>query len=61
VTAEAERGALEEGDNAVGLGSASHPFAVLADADITPEEAQAVKENDDEPVPGAEPGHPPRA
>jgi DnaK suppressor protein len=47
----AERGALEEGDDAVGLVSASHPFEVLADADITPEEEQASEEDDDEPAP----------
>ena len=50
-TAAAERGALEEGDDAVGLVSASHPFEVLADADITPEEEQATEEDDDEPAP----------
>ena len=50
-TAAAERGALEEGDDAVGLVSASHPFEVLADADITPEEEQASEEDDDEPAP----------
>jgi hypothetical protein len=33
------------------LVSASHPFEVLADADITPEEEQASEENDDEPAP----------
>jgi DnaK suppressor protein len=49
--AAAERGALAEGDAAVGLVSASHPFEVLADADITPEEAQASEEDDDEPPP----------
>jgi DnaK suppressor protein len=47
----AERGALEEGDDAVGLVSASHPFEVLADADITPEEEQASEEDDDESAP----------
>jgi RNA polymerase-binding transcription factor len=49
--AAAERGALEEDDNAAGLVSASHPFEVLADADITPEEAQASEQDDDEPAP----------
>jgi DnaK suppressor protein len=49
--AAAERGTVEEGDDAVGLGSASHPFEVLADADITPEEEQAGEEDDDEPAP----------
>jgi hypothetical protein len=33
------------------LVSAGHPFEVLADADITPEEAQAGEEEDDEPPP----------
>jgi RNA polymerase-binding transcription factor len=47
----AERGALEEGDDAVGLVSAGHPFEVLADPDITPEEEQASEEDDDEPAP----------
>jgi DnaK suppressor protein len=47
----AEREALEEGEDAVGLVSAGHPFEVLADADITPEEAQASEEDDDEPPP----------
>jgi DnaK suppressor protein len=51
-TATAERGTLlEEGDDAVGLVSAGHPFKTLADADITPEEAQASEEDDDEPAP----------
>jgi DnaK suppressor protein len=49
--AAAERGSLEEGDNAVGLVSAGHPFEVLAEPDITPEEAQASEEDDDEPTP----------
>ena len=49
--AAAEREALEVGHDAVGLVSASHPFEVLADADITPEEAQAAEEDDDEPAP----------
>jgi DnaK suppressor protein len=49
--AAAEPGVLEEGDGAVGLVSASHPFEVLADADITPEEKQAAEEDDDEPPP----------
>jgi RNA polymerase-binding transcription factor len=46
--AAAERGTLEEGHDAVGLVSAGHPFEVLADADITPEEEQASEEDDDE-------------
>ena len=49
--AAAEHGELEEGENAVGLVSAAHPFEVLADADITPEEEQASEEDDDEPPP----------
>jgi DnaK suppressor protein len=49
--AAAERGTLEAGHDAVGLVSPSHPFEVLADADITPEEAQASEEDDDEPAP----------
>ena len=49
--AAAERGALEEGDGAVGLVSAGHPLEVLADADITPEEEQASEEDDDEAAP----------
>ena len=54
--AAAERGAFEEGDDAAGLVSAGHPFAVLAEADITPEEAQASEEDDDEPAPEPIPG-----
>ena len=54
--AAAEREALEVGHDAVGLVSASHPFEVLADADITPEEAQAAEEDDDEPAPEPELG-----
>jgi DnaK suppressor protein len=45
------RGAGEEGDEAVGLASASHPFEVLDDVDITPEEEQAAEEDEDEPTP----------
>jgi hypothetical protein len=33
------------------LVSAGHPFEVLAEPDITPEEAQAAEEDDDEPAP----------
>jgi len=51
-----ERGAVGEGDDAVGLVSASHPFEVLAEADITPEEEQAGEEDDDEPAPGQSQG-----
>ena len=55
--AAAERGTLEEGDDAAGLVSAGHPFEVLADADITPEEEQASEEDDnDEPPPEPSPG-----
>ena len=52
--AAAEHSTLEESDDAAGLVSPSHPFEVLADADITPEEEQAGEEDDDEPAP--EPG-----
>ena len=48
--AAAERGVVEEDDDAVGLVSAGHPFQVLAEADITPEEEQAAEEDDDEPA-----------
>ena len=51
--ATAERGAPEESDGAAGLVSATPPFEVLADADITPEEEQAAEEDDDEPPPTA--------
>jgi DnaK suppressor protein len=51
--AAAGRGAPDESDGAAGLVSASHPFEVLADADITPEEEQAAEEDDDEPPPAA--------
>jgi DnaK suppressor protein len=54
--AAAERGAPEEGDDAAGLASAGHPFEVLADADITPEEVQAAEEDDDEPAPEPDSG-----
>jgi RNA polymerase-binding transcription factor len=49
--AAAERGAVEAGHDAVGLVSARHPFEVLADDDITPEEEQASEDDDDEPAP----------
>jgi len=49
--AAAEPGAVGEDDGAVGLGSAGHPFEVLADPDITPEEEQASEQDDDEPAP----------
>jgi hypothetical protein len=53
---DADRSMVEAGEGAVGLGSAGHPFAVLAQADITPEEAQAAEEDDDEPAPEPSPG-----
>ena len=49
--AAAERGTVEEDDDAAGLVSDHHPFDVLEDADITPEEEQAGEEDDDEPAP----------
>jgi DnaK suppressor protein len=52
--AAAERGGVE--DDAVGLTSPSHPFEVLDDANITPEEQLADEEDDDEPAPEREPG-----
>ena len=52
--AAAERSTVQEGDDAAGLVSAGHPFQVLAEPDITPEEEQAAEEDDDEPAP--EPG-----
>jgi RNA polymerase-binding transcription factor len=45
-----EAGEVEPGDEAAGLKSARHPFEVLNDADITPEE-QLADEDDDEPAP----------
>ena len=51
-----QRGAVEPGDDAVGLASAGHPFEVLDDAGITPEEEQAAEEDDDEPATGQSPG-----
>ena len=47
----AEHSTLEAGHDAVGLVAAGHPFAVLAEADITPEEEQAAEADDDEPAP----------
>jgi DnaK suppressor protein len=47
----AEHSTVEEADDAVGLVSADHPFEVLTDAGITPEEEQASEEDDDEPAP----------
>jgi DnaK suppressor protein len=49
--AAAERGVFEEGDDAAGLASARHPFEVLDDDGITPEEEQATEEDYDEPPP----------
>jgi DnaK suppressor protein len=54
--ATAEPSTLEEDDDAVGLASPDHPFEVLADPDITPEEQQAGEEDDDEPAPAPSPG-----
>jgi hypothetical protein len=54
--AAAEPSTLEESHDAVGLVSAGHPFEVLADADITPEEEQASEEDDDEPPAELSPG-----
>jgi hypothetical protein len=54
--AAAERQTLGEGEDAVGLVSANHPFEVLAEPDITPEEEQASEEDDDEPAPEPSPG-----
>jgi DnaK suppressor protein len=49
--AAAEPGTVVEDEGPVGLVSASHPFEVLAEADITPEEEYAGEEDDDEPAP----------
>jgi DnaK suppressor protein len=46
------RGAVEASDGDVGLISPSHPFEVLDDADITPEEQLAGEQDDDEADPG---------
>jgi len=54
--AAAEPGTLAEGDDAAELVSAGHPFEVLADPDITPEEEQAAREDDDEPAATPIPG-----
>ena len=54
--AAAEPSTVEEADAAVGLVSADHPFEVLADPDITPEEEQASEEDDDEPALEPSPG-----
>jgi len=52
----AELTVQEAADAAVGLVSADHPFEVLADPDITPEEEQASEEDDDEPALEPSPG-----
>jgi DnaK suppressor protein len=54
--AAAEPSTLEESHDAVGLVSASHPFEVFTDPDITPEEEQASEEDDDEPPAELSPG-----
>jgi len=51
-----KRGSVEEVNDAVGLTSARHPFEVLDDAGITPEEEQAGEEDDDESAPEQAPG-----
>ena len=48
--AAAEPSTLEESHDEVGLVSASHPFEVLTDPDITPEEEQASEEDDEPPA-----------
>jgi DnaK suppressor protein len=49
--AAAERSTAGKSDGRVGLVSAGHPFQILAEPDITPEEEQAAEEDDDEPAP----------
>jgi DnaK suppressor protein len=51
-----QRRAGEPGEDAFGLASARHPYGVLDDAGITPEEEQAGEEDDDEPGSEQEPG-----
>jgi DnaK suppressor protein len=51
-----ERGEFDPGDEATGLKSARHPYEVLDDADITPEERLADEEIDDEPEDGPSKG-----
>jgi RNA polymerase-binding transcription factor len=51
-----QRGSVNEVDDAVGLKSARHPFEVLNDAGITPEEELAGEEDDDESAPEQDPG-----
>jgi DnaK suppressor protein len=51
---QAEAGEFEPGDEGVGLTSERHPYEVLDDPDITPEEQAASEEDLDEPPP--EPG-----
>jgi DnaK suppressor protein len=47
---------LEPSDDAAGLETAEHPFEVLDDPDITPEEQLPDDDNYDEPAPAREPG-----
>jgi DnaK suppressor protein len=54
--AEQERGAVAAGEDAFGVASARHPFGVLDDAGITPEEEQAAEQEDDEPASERSPG-----
>ena len=51
-----QRDSVNEVDDAVGLKSARHPFEVLNDAGITPEEELAGEEDDDESAPEQDPG-----
>jgi DnaK suppressor protein len=51
-----ERGETDPGDEGLGLKSARHPYEVLDDADITPEEQLADEEVDDEPEDGPSQG-----
>jgi DnaK suppressor protein len=51
-----KRGAFVDAGDAAGLKSARHPYEVLDDADITPEEEQASEEDEDESAPEEEPG-----
>ena len=51
-----QRGETDPGDEGTGLKSARHPYEVLDDADITPEERLADDEDDDEPEDGLSQG-----
>src|SRR6266508_3434461 len=51
-----EAGEFDLGDEGEALGPAGHPYEVLDDADITPEEQHAGDEDVDEPPPEPEPG-----